>query len=187
MEMITTHNVCAVSDRGHDVKCLKEPLMFNSCCCLLQVSMNTLLHVVEHANKSYKANHLGWGDVISGAHELLTRRDLERFAALCNDAHDAVEGEYHLYKEWQLLFLGRPTYIQIRHRVEGCKDDEGSNEENWGGSDQSNDGCKYFLAYHQWIAYTKRLSFLPDEAARYPQFKVCMCASYIHCLMLNNG
>ncbi len=67
--------------------------------------------MVDHTNESYKANRLGWEDVISDARKLLTLRDLERFAALCNDAHDAVEGEYHLYKEWQLSFLGRPTYI----------------------------------------------------------------------------
>ncbi len=97
--MITTCNVHAVSDGVHDVKCSKEPLIFNSCCCLSQVSVNTLIHVVDHANESYKADRLGWEDVISGARKLLTLGDLERFAALCNDIHDAVEGEYHLYKE----------------------------------------------------------------------------------------
>jgi hypothetical protein len=73
--------------------------------------MNALIHVVHHANKSYKADCLGWEDVISIIHKLLTLRDLERYVSLCNDAYDAVEGEYHLYEEWQLLFLGRPTYI----------------------------------------------------------------------------
>ncbi len=111
VEMITTHNVRAVSDRGRDVKFSKEPLTFNSYCCLLQASMNTLIHVVVHTNKSYKANHLGWEDVISGAYKLLTRRDLGRFAALCNDDHDVVEGEYHLYKEWQSLFLGQHLHL----------------------------------------------------------------------------
>ena len=111
VEMITTHEVRAVSDRGCDVKCLKEPLMFNSHCHLSHVSVNDLVHVVDHANKSYKANHLGWEDVISGACKLLTLRDLERCVALCNDAHDAIEGEYHLYEEWQWSFLGRPIYI----------------------------------------------------------------------------
>ena len=111
MEMITTCNVCVASDGGYDVKCSKEPLTFNSYCCLLQASMNTLIHVVVHTNKSYKANHLGWEDVISGAYKLLTRRDLGRFAALCNDDHDVVEGEYHLYKEWQSLFLGQHLHL----------------------------------------------------------------------------
>jgi hypothetical protein len=73
--------------------------------------MNALIHMVDHTNKSYKADCLGWEDVISGARKLLTLRDLERFTALCNDGHDAVEGKYHLYKEWQLSFLGCPTYI----------------------------------------------------------------------------
>jgi hypothetical protein len=97
--MITTCNVHVVSDGGCDIKCSKfskEPLTFNSRHRSSQVSMNALIHVVDHANKSYKADCLGWEDVISDAHKLLTLRDLERCAALCNDAHDAVEGEYHL-------------------------------------------------------------------------------------------
>jgi hypothetical protein len=98
--MITTCKVHVVSDRGHDVKCSKELLTFNSRCHSLQASMNALMHVVDHASKSYEANCLGWEDVISGAHDLLTHRVLERFTAMCNDDNDAVEGEYHLYKEW---------------------------------------------------------------------------------------
>ncbi len=102
--------------------------------------MNALMHVVDHANKIYKADCLGWEDVINGACELLTLRDLERFAALCNNAHDTVGGEYHLYEEWQLSFLGCPTYIRIRSGVEACKEDEGGNKENWGGGNKSNGG-----------------------------------------------
>ncbi len=74
--------------------------------------MNALVHVVDHANERYKADCLGWRDVISGTHDLLTRTNLERFAALCNDGHDAVEGEYYLYEHCQSLFLGRPpTFV----------------------------------------------------------------------------
>ncbi len=65
--------------------------------------------------------------MVSGAGGLLTLRDFERFTALCNDDHDALKGEYHLYKEQQLLFLGGPTYIQFRNEVEVCKEDEGNN------------------------------------------------------------
>jgi hypothetical protein len=42
----------------------------------------------------------GGGDVISSANDLLTRHDLGRFAALCNNGHESVEGEYNLYKNW---------------------------------------------------------------------------------------
>ncbi len=73
--------------------------------------MNALVHVVDHANEHFEADHSEWRDVISSAHDLLTHRDLERFAALCNESYDAVEGEYYLYKNWQFLFLGCPTYI----------------------------------------------------------------------------
>jgi hypothetical protein len=100
VDMITIHIVRAVSDRGRDVICSKDPLIFNSHHCLLKVSMNVLVHVVDHANESYEADCLGWEDVIIGARKLLTLRGLERFAVLCNDAHDTIEGEYHLYKEW---------------------------------------------------------------------------------------
>jgi hypothetical protein len=60
--------------------------------------MNALVHVVEHADKCFEANHLGWRDVISSANDLLTCRDLVRFAALCNNGHESIEGEYYLYK-----------------------------------------------------------------------------------------
>ncbi len=91
--------------------------------------------------------------MISSANDLLTRHDLRRFAALCNEGYDAVEGENYLYENWQFLFLGCPTYIQIRTGVEGHKEDKesnyvGSNDGSWGGSIKSTGGCKYFLVYH---------------------------------------
>jgi hypothetical protein len=89
--------------------------------------MEALVCVVNHANKQYKANCLGWGNVISSAHNLLSCRDLDRFASLFNDGYDAIQGEYYLYKHWQSSFVGRPTYIRIRNWVEGHKEDEESN------------------------------------------------------------
>jgi hypothetical protein len=100
--------------------------------------------------------------VISNANDLLTRHDLGKFAALCNEGYDAMEGEYYLYKNWLFPFLGHPTYIWTRNGVEGHKEVEGSdyvgsNDESWGGSIESTGGRKYFLAYHQWIACFKWL------------------------------
>jgi hypothetical protein len=63
--------------------------------------MNALIHVVDHANKSFEADHSEWRDVISSANDLLTGHDLGRFVALCNESYDVVEGEYYLYKNWQ--------------------------------------------------------------------------------------
>ncbi len=145
--------------------------------------MNALIHVVDHANERFQANCSGWRDVISRANHLLTRRDLGGFAVLCNQSFDAVEGECYLYKNWQFLFLGPPTYIQIRNGVEGHEEDEesnyvGSNNGSWGGSVESTGGHKYFLAYHQWIAYLKWLQFCLEEAARYHQFEVSVYASF---------
>ncbi len=121
--------------------------------------MKALVHVVDHANKRFEANCLGWRDVISSANDLLTHRDLGRFAALCNESYDAVEGEYYLYKNWKFSFLGCPTYIWIRNGVEGHKEDKesnymGSNDESWGGNIESTGGREYFLPYHQWICCT---------------------------------
>ena len=116
--------------------------------------MNALIHIVDHANECFEANRLGWRDVISRANHLLTFRDLGGFAALCNQSFNAVEGEYYLYKNWQFLFLGPPTYIRIRNGVKGHEEDEesnyvGSDNGSWGGSIKSTGGCEYFLAYHQ--------------------------------------
>jgi hypothetical protein len=192
LEMITTHEVCAVSNRGRDSNCLTWLLTFNSCHCLFQASMDALVHVVDHTSKHFEADCLGWRDVISSAHNLHTCHDLERFAAMCNNGHESVEGEYYLYKNWQSSFLGRPTYIRIRNGVEGHekvegREDKGSDNESWGGSIKSTCGCNYFLMYHQWIAYFKWLQFHPEEAARYHQFGVCVYASFLHCLVLING
>jgi hypothetical protein len=154
--------------------------------------MNALIHVADHTNKRFEADCLGWRDVISSANDLLTRHDLGRFAALCNNGHEFVEGEYYPYKNWQFLFLGRPTYIRIRNGVKGNEEVEGSNyvgsdDESWGGSTESTGGCKCFLAYHQWIAYFEWLQFHLEEAARYHQFEVCAYASYFLCYVLICG
>jgi hypothetical protein len=54
--------------------------------------MEALVHVVDHANERYEADCLGWRNVISSAHNLLTCRDLHRFGSLCNDGYDAIQG-----------------------------------------------------------------------------------------------
>jgi hypothetical protein len=154
--------------------------------------MNALVHVVNHANECFEANRLGWRDVISSVHDLLTHHDLGRFAALCSECYDAVEDEYYLYKNWQFSFLGHPTYIRIRNGVEGYKEDKesgyvGSDDGSWGGSIESTGGHEYFLAYHQWIAYFKCLQFRLEEAARYHQFEVIANASFLYCLVLIIG
>jgi hypothetical protein len=154
--------------------------------------MSALVHVVDHVNKRFEADCLGWRDVISSANDLLTHCDLGRFVALCNEGYDVVEGEYYLYKNWQILILGCPTYIQIRNGVEGHEEVEGStyigsDDESWGGSIKSTGGCKYFLAYHQWIAYFQWLQFCPEEAPRYRQFEVCAYTSCFHCCVFITG
>jgi hypothetical protein len=154
--------------------------------------MNALVHVVYHANKCFEAYCSGWRIVISSASDLLTCRDLGRFAALCNDGYGAVEGEYYLYKNWHSSFLGSPTYIRIRNGVKGHKevegrDDVGSNNKSWGGSIKSTGGCKYFLAHHQWIWYFEWLQLRPEEVARCRQFEVCVYASFLHRCVLISG
>jgi hypothetical protein len=116
--------------------------------------MNALMHIVDHTNKCFETDCLGWRDVINSSNDLFTCRDLGRFAALCNEAYDAVEGEYYLYENWQVLFLGCPTYIRIRNGVKVHEEVEGSDyvgsdNESWGGSFESTGGREYFLAYHQ--------------------------------------
>jgi hypothetical protein len=149
--------------------------------------MNALVHVLDYANKCFEADRLGWRDVISSANDLLTCCDLGRFAALCNEGYDAVEGEYYLYENSQFLFFGHPTYIRIRNEVKGYKEDKesdyvGSDDGSWGGSIKSTCGREYFLAYHQWIAYFEWLQFCLEEAARYRQFKVSAYASFLSCV-----
>jgi hypothetical protein len=89
--------------------------------------MNALIHIVDHVNERFEADRSGWRDMISHAYHLLNCHDLGGFAALCNQSFDAVEGEYYLYKNWQFLFLGPPTYIRIRNGVKGHEEDKESN------------------------------------------------------------
>jgi hypothetical protein len=145
--------------------------------------MEALVCMVDHANEQYKANCVEWGNVISSAHNLLNCHDLHKFASLCNDGCDAVQGEYYLYEHWQSLFVGHPTYIWIRNGVEGHKEDEESNNKSWGGSNDTEGRREYFLAYHQWIASFKLLQFHPEKTSRYPQFKVCAYAAFLHHLV----
>jgi hypothetical protein len=63
--MITTRNVHMVSDGGHDVKCSKEPLTFNSHHRVSQVSMNAFTHMVDHAKRAIKM--IAWGGKMSSA------------------------------------------------------------------------------------------------------------------------
>ncbi len=84
--------------------------------------MDALIYIVDHTNKCSEANHLQWRDVISSANNLLTCHDLGRFAALCNNGHESVEGEYYLNKNWQSLFLGSTAYIWIRNGAKGHKE-----------------------------------------------------------------
>jgi hypothetical protein len=159
---------------------------------LSQASINALVHVVDHANKHFEDDCLGWRDVISSTHDLLTHRDHGRFTALCNQSYDAVEGEYYLYNNWQFLILGCPTYIWIRNGVEGHEEDTESNyvgrdNGSWDDSFKSTGGRKYFLAYHQWNVYFEWLQFCPEEAARHRQFEVSVYASFLYCLVLIIG
>jgi hypothetical protein len=87
------------------------------------------------------------------------------------------------------LFLGPPTYIRIRNGDKGHEEDKesnymGSNNGSWGGGIESTGRRKYFLAYHQWIAYLEWLQFCPEDAAKYPQFEVSVYASFLYCLVL---
>ncbi len=93
LEMIATRAVGTVSKGvGHNLNCSTKSKSFYSRCHLLQASMEALICMVDHANERYKADCLGWGNVISSAHNLLTCRDLDRFVTLCNDGYDAVQG-----------------------------------------------------------------------------------------------
>ncbi len=181
------HHSCSTRGKsygaGHNLNCSTKLLTFYSCNCSLRASMEALVRVADHVSEQYKANCLGWGNVISSAHNLFTCRDLDRFAALCNDGYDAMQGEYYLYKHWQSLFVGCPAYILIRNGVEGHEEDKESNNKSWGGSNKTKGGREYFLAYHQFITYFEWLQLHPEEASRYHQFEVCAYAAFLHHLV----
>ncbi len=143
----------------------------------LQATMNAITHAVDNAHECYDNDPDEWGKVIKAASELLTCKDVRRFANLCNAGHrDVGLGEYDHVEEYNSSFATRPTYYVIRRRVLEDDEDVWEDEENphmpFKGEERYTSGRQYFLAYQQWYGYMEWLRQRPRDMRRYRKFEV---------------
>jgi hypothetical protein len=143
----------------------------------LQATMNAITHAVDKAHECYDNDPDEWGEVIEAASELLTCKDVRRFANLCNMGHrDVGSCEYNRVEEYNSSFTTRPTYYVIRHGVLEDDKDMWEDEENphvpFEGEERYTSSCQYFLAYHQWYGYMEWLRQWPRDMWRYRKFEI---------------
>ncbi len=143
----------------------------------LQATMNAITRAVDKAHECYDNDPDEWGKVIKAASELLTRKDIRRFANLCNAGHrDVGLREYDRVKEYNSSFATRPTYYVIRRGVLEDDEDVWEDEENphmpFEGEERYTSGHQYFLAYHLWYGYMEGLRQRPRDMRRYRKFEV---------------
>jgi hypothetical protein len=143
----------------------------------VQATMNAITRAVDKAHECYDNDPDEWGEVIEAASELLTRKDVRRFANLCNAGHrDVGSCEYDRVEEYNSSFATRPTYYIIRCGVLEDDEDMWEDEENphvpFEGEERYTSGRQYFLAYHQWYGYMEWLKQRPRDMRRYREFEV---------------
>jgi hypothetical protein len=143
----------------------------------LQATMNATTHAINNAHECYDNDLDEWGEVIEAASELLTCKDVRRFANLCKAGHrDVGSREYDCVEEYNSSFATRPTYYVIRRGVLEDDEDVWEDEENphmpFNGEERYTSGRQYLLAYHQWYGYMEWLRQRPRDMRRYRKFEV---------------
>jgi hypothetical protein len=86
---------------------------------------------------------------------------------LCKD-------EYHLYNELTHVMEGRPRYVSIMYGGITDKDEQAWNDDQRRFDDSSDNDRRqaFLLAHHQMLAHHQWLSYRPEEAALFRNFKV---------------
>jgi hypothetical protein len=143
----------------------------------LQATMNAITRAVDKAHECYNNDPDEWGKVIEAASELLTRKDVRRFANLCNAGHrDVGSCEYDCVEEYNSSFATRRTYYVIRRGVLEDDKDMWEDEKNlhvpFKREERYTSGHQYFLAYHQWYGYMEWLRQRPRNMRWYRKFEV---------------
>jgi hypothetical protein len=140
-----------------------------------QATGNAVISCIHAAHEKYESKLLDWKRVVEIGWSLLTKQDMGRFKEKCEDGLLRPR-DYGLFKNWSAIDGSREAYIRIKDGLvlEG-EIQEMNNEENY-----YNDGpyqarvCGFFLAYHQVVAYCRRLSFCPTDLEHYLKFEVSL-------------
>jgi hypothetical protein len=93
---------------------------------------------------------------------------------LCDNNYFLCEDECDLYKEWTQVIEARPRYINIMSGLITYKDEQAWNDDKNQFDDYSDNNCRqaFFLLHPQMMAYHQWLSYHPEEAALFHNFKV---------------
>ena len=140
-----------------------------------QATGNAVISCIHMAHTKYESNLLDWQQVIEIGYRLFTRQDMERIQEMCKDGL-LGPGDYGIFKDWLAIDGSRDGYIRIRDGLvlEG-EIQEMNNKENF-----YNEGPyharvrRFFLAYHQVLAYHWWLSFCLTDLERYREFEVSL-------------
>jgi hypothetical protein len=136
---------------------------------------NAVISCIHAAHKKYESNPLDWQRVVEIGWRLLTKQDMGRFEAMCEDGL-LRPGDYGLFKDWLAIDRSRETYICIRDglvlegEVQEIEDEENFyNEEPYKAR-----VCGFFLAYHQVLTYPWWLLLHPVDLECYCKFAVSL-------------
>ncbi len=147
---------------------------------LPQAVGTAVISCIDAAHTKYESNPLDWQRVVEIGWHLLMKQDMGRFEEMCKEGL-LGPGYYGLVEDWLAMDGSREAYIRIRDGLvlEG-EIQEMNNEENFydDGSYQAR-VCRFFLAYHQVVAYHWWLSFRPTELERYCEFISLVWVMYL--------
>jgi hypothetical protein len=152
-----------------------------------QAMGNAVISCIHVAHTKYESNLLDWQRVVEISYCLFMRQVMERFQEMCEDGL-LGQGYYGIFKDWTAIDKLRDGCIRIRDGlVLDGEIQEMNNEENF-----YNKGpyqarvCRFFLAYHQLVAYHRWLLFCPTEFEHYLKFKVSLVrVMYLACLLIS--
>jgi hypothetical protein len=141
---------------------------------LFQEILRTIIGCVDNAHTKYEADSLDWQSIIDDGNELLCKADMLQFKELHNNNYMLCKEEYHLYKEWTQVTEARPRYVSIMNgRITDKVKQAWNKDYNQFDDFSDNDRREaFFLAHHQMLAHHQWLSYCPEEATLFWNFKV---------------
>jgi hypothetical protein len=125
----------------------------------LQAAGNVIISCVQAAHEKYQSNPPDWQQVIERGWRLLTKRDMRKFKNLCEDGL-LGPGDYGIFEDWCIK-----DGLVLEGEVQEMND-----EENFYDGPYEERVRRFFLAYHQVVAYHCWLSFRPANLERFHEF-----------------
>jgi hypothetical protein len=151
-----------------------------------QAAGNAAISCIHAAHTKYESNPLDWQRAVDIGSCLFMRQDMVRFQEMCKDG-PLGPGDYEIFEDWLDINRSQDGYIRIGDGlVSEGEIQEMNDEDNFynKGPYQARVN-RFFLAYHQVVAYHWWLSFHPMELERYCEFEVSLVwVIYLACLFI---